>query len=94
MFLHLSVSHSVHRGTRARQGVCMAGGYVWQGACMAGGMCGGGMHGGNVCGRGCAWQGGLYAMHAPHPTLRDMVGQCKGGTHPTGMHSCFSFFQN
>ena len=25
-------------------------------------------------------------MHAP---LRDMACQCAGGTHPTGMHSCF-----
>ena len=69
----------------------MAGGMHGRGACMArghawwGGMCGGwrvwwgGMHG-----RGHAWQGacmagGVHAMHAPW-TLRDMVGQCVGGT--------------
>ena len=25
-------------------------------------------------------------MHTPR--LRDTAGQCAGGTHPTGMHSC------
>ena len=43
--------------------------------------------------RGHAWQGGVHGMHAPHPPgriLRDTVGKCTGGTHPTGMHSCFS----
>ena len=39
----------------------------------------GGMHGGD-----------MRAMHAPPPTLRDTVGQCARGTHPTGMHSCFN----
>ena len=105
MFLHLSVSHSVHRGVRAWQEGhvwqggdawqgCMCGrGHAWQGVggmcgrgvCMVGGMCGG------VC--VCVWQGacmagGVHATHAP-PTLRDMVGQCAGDTHLTGMHSCF-----
>ena len=54
MFLHLSVSHSVHKG-----GACVAdGGHAWQGgmhgrgACVVGGACvavGGGMHGRGVC---------------------------------------------
>ena len=41
---------------------------------------------------GRAWQwacvAGGYACHACLPTLRDTVGQCAGGTHPAGMHSC------
>ena len=49
MFLHLSVSHSVHKG----------GGQVWQGgvwgACMVGGAWQGGVCGGGVHGRGRAW---------------------------------------
>ena len=28
------------------------------------------------------------------PTLRDTAGQCVGGTHPTGMHSCSNYFPN
>ena len=51
------------------------------GACMAGGRVGGGMYGMCVV-------GGVHAMHAPTRTLRDTVGQCAGGTHPTGMHFC------
>ena len=38
MFLHLSVSHSVHRGLRGRGGMRGQGGHAWRGACMAGGM--------------------------------------------------------
>ena len=51
MFLHLSVSHSVHRGAcvagavRMWRGACVVGGCAWQGACVAEG---------GVCGRGCA----------------------------------------
>ena len=77
------------------------GGHVWQGgmhgrgACMAeGGMCGRAHMGGGICGKGHAWQGACVVggMHATHtlPTLRDTVGQCTGGTHPIGMHSCFN----
>ena len=43
-----------------------------------------------VCGEGGhVWRKGrgMRAMHAP--LLRDTAGQCAGGTHPTGMHSCF-----
>ena len=60
-------------------GACVAKG----GACMAKG----GMHGkgGGMRGKG----GGMRGMHAP--LLRDTAGQCAGGTHPTGMHSCLSF---
>ena len=59
------------------------GGMYGRGECMArGGMCvwWGGMHGrGGICGRGCAWQGGACVAY----------GQWAGGTHPTGMHSCY-----
>ena len=75
MFLHLSVSHSVHGGACVVVGgMCMAGGgrHAWWGVCMVG-----------VC------MAGGHACHThPLPTLRDTVGQCAGGTHPTGMHSC------
>ena len=56
MFLHLSVSHSVHGGGGVWQGACMAG----EGVCMAGGVCGGGgMWGGGMCG-----QGGMHGQGA------------------------------
>ena len=66
------------------------GGHVWQrGACVANE----GVHGKvGVCGKGgpCVAKGGMHGMHAPlGRLLRDMVGQCVGGTHPTGMHSCY-----
>ena len=49
-----------------------------------GGMCG---DGGHAYQRGaCVVKGGMHGMHGP--PLRDMAGQCAGGTHPTGMHSC------
>ena len=133
MFLHLSVSHSVHWGGACMaegacmtggkhgrghawqgwEGACMAGGHawqegvhgkgghVWQGACMVGRHAWqGSMHGKGhvwqegVCGRGVCTGGGMHggmgrgvrAMHTPQ-TLRNMVGQCAGGMHPTGMHS-------
>ena len=98
MFLHLSVSHSVHRGGgRAWQegmhggwacmvgGVRSRGGMCGRGACMVGGVCGRGWA--CMAGGACV-VGGVHAMHAPSHTLRDTVGQCAGGTHPTGMHSC------
>ena len=97
IFSEACVKNSVHRGGvhgrevhgagHAWQGEC-----VWWGACVTGGM----------CDRGHAWQGGAWrgacmagghvwwgeGMHAmPPPTPRDVVGQCAGGTHPTGMHS-------
>ena len=94
-------------GSMHGRGACVAGehawgggGCAWQGACVVGacvvGACVvGGMHGKGhvwwgVCGRGVCMVGGMHAMHAPR-TLRDTVGQCAGGTHPTGMHSCFQF---
>ena len=79
-------------------GSCMAGGRAWQGACVAG-VCvwQGGMHGGGHLWQGGmhAWQGGVHGGGGvcmppmpPPSTLRDTVGQCAGGTHPTAMHSC------
>ena len=63
-------------------GVC-GGGHAWWGgvhgreACVVGGV-----HGGGAC-----MAGGMHRMHTP-PTVRDTVGQCAGGAHPAGMHSC------
>ena len=82
------------RGGMHGRGACMAGGHAWQGACVAGGQCGrGDVHGrvGGACMVGGVWQG-VCMPHMPPPTLRDMVGQCAGGTHPTGMYSCFIIF--
>ena len=81
MFLHLSVSHSVHRGGacvargRAWQGVCMArGAYMAGGTCMAGGghVWQEGMHGrGHVWGREGVCMAGGCACHAhPPDTMR------------------------
>ena len=44
-------------------------------------MHGRGVHG-RVCMAGCAWQGSCVAGGNTWHTV--------GGTHPTGMHSCFS----
>ena len=75
--------------------MCGQGGHAWWGCAWQGGMRGrgrawqvcvhgmvGGMHG--VV--GACMAGGMHATHTPR-TLRDTVGQCAGGTHPTGMHS-------
>ena len=45
------------------------------------------VHGGGHAWQGHAWQGGVCGTYASL-MQRDMVGQCAGGTHPTGMHSC------
>ena len=77
-------------------------GHAWWGACVVGGMHGGGhawqgsMHGrglymaGGMCGRGHAWQG-VCTSPAMHTPPSPPCGQCSGGIHPTGMHSCLSF---
>ena len=62
----------------------MAGGRVWWGACVAGGWGGAWLGGGACMVKGRAW----YVRSPCIP--RDTVGQCAGGTHPTGMHSCFA----
>ena len=65
-------------------------GHAWEGGMCGGHMCGGGPVVGGMHGKGACMVVvvGVHATHAP-PTLRDMVGQCAGGTHPTGMHSCY-----
>ena len=68
------------------EGGCVAGGCLWQEgvhgrrACVVGGMCGGGMCGRRAC---------MPCMLSP---LADTMGygQWTGGTHHTGMHSCFN----
>ena len=57
------------------------GAWLWGGACVAGGV-----HGGGACVAG----GGACVVCTPPCIPRDTVGQCAGGTHPTGMHSCFA----
>ena len=76
------------RGAFVTGGVCVAGGHAWQK---------GDVHGN----RGHAWRrvGACVAkleacMVCMHPLLRDTAGQCAGGTHPTGMHSCGVFLKN
>ena len=55
-----------------------------RGACMAGETCmAGGMHG-----RGHAWRGGGQAWQG---VARNMA-IAAGGTHPSGMHSCYMVF--
>ena len=64
-----------------------------------GGMCGKeGMHGkSGVCvvEGACMVKGGMHGKRGEVCVvctpllLQDTAGQCAGGTHPTGMHSCF-----
>ena len=54
---------------------CMAGGHTWQGHMWWEGM----------CGRECAWQGGVWQREA---CVAGEMATAAGGTHPTGMHSC------
>ena len=82
-------------------GICLAGGHVWQGICMvARGVHGTGGH---------VWQGSVHGkggMHGIGPCVA--AGVCLStrrggggagetattadGTHPTGMHSCLYYF--
>ena len=61
------------------KGACVGRGHMWQrgGACMAKGA--------------CVVKVGVHGIHAP--PLRNTAGQCAGGTHPTGMHSCLALCQ-
>ena len=68
------------------RGHAWQGGHVWQGAYMAGRACvAGGMHVWGVCVAGGAWwvHAGQRGVHAGDTATE------AGGTHPTGMHSCF-----
>ena len=68
----------------AWQGACVTGGDAWQGECVAiGCMAGGACMVGDMCDRCvCVWQGGMHA--------REMATEA-GNTHPTRMHSRFSY---
>ena len=86
IFLHVSVSHSVHRGG----GGCVPGvgvGYVpWGGHAWLGrGVCVAGGH-------ACLGRGACVPYMPPPGLIQDTVGQWAGGTYPTGMHSCLFFF--
>ena len=70
----------------------------WGGACVVGGWCvaGGCAWLGGMCGWGACMAGGMHGggMRGMHPlppadTTSTAYGQPSGGTHPTGMHSCF-----
>ena len=67
----------MHGRVACMVGACIVGGHVWWGACMAGGH---------------AWQGTCMTggMHGGGACVVDTMryGQCVGGTHLTGMHSC------
>ena len=100
----MCVAGGVHGGGCAWQGAYMAGVGVHGrrivvGVCMAGGMCGRGhVWQRGMCGRGaCMAVGACVAVgacswgtHAP-PSDTTRYGQLAGGTHPTGMHSCFRY---
>ena len=86
VMLHLSVSHSVHRGGGwCAIPACIAGGIP---ACLAGGVCSGGCL---FWGRGSAPGGGGACFHGV-PAWRPPWKQTAAvadGMHPTGMHSCY-----
>ena len=63
------------------RGACVVGGMHGRGACMAGDVHGGGVHGGGVHGRGGGW---AFMTEETAPAV--------DGTHPTGMHSCMTYF--
>ena len=90
----------VHGRGCAWWGACMAGGACvargggmhGRGACMANGACMvGGVHGGLACVVGQhAWQGGGHVWWGVCMAGKTAI--AAGGTHPTGMHSCYILF--
>ena len=66
------------RGVHGR-GTCMAGGHAWQG---------------DKHGRGHAWQGGhvWWGLCMVGVGVAGETATAADGTHPTGMHSCFKYF--
>ena len=87
MFLHLSVSHSVHRG-----GVCggehtWQGGHEWQGG-MHGrwGVCGRGVCGRGVCGRRLCMLGGMHGRGRRGVGLHGRWGVSMGVSMTGGIH--------
>ena len=95
MFLQLSVCPQKEGGVAGGRACMVDEGHAW----WMRGMCGrghawqvGGVHGRGACVTGgCAWQGGMHGKHTPPDRYYDIwwYGQWAGGTHPTGMHSCF-----
>ena len=89
--------HAWQGGMHGR-GVCMVGGVHGRGACMVGGMCGRGCAGKvGMHGRGCAWQGACMegGVHGGEGACNaGKTSIVVGGTHPTGMHSCFHCHQD
>ena len=86
-------------------GACMAGGHAWQGGVLCrggmhgrghawqGGMCGGVVCGRGMCGRGACMAGGhAWGVHGGGSCVADTTrySQWASGTHPTGMHSCWT----
>ena len=95
MFLHLSVSHSVHRGA------CVAGGVHGRGQLWRGGVCDqgvcvwpGGMHGWGCALRGACMVGTCMTgdMRGRGVCVAGETATATGGKHPTGMHSCCGSF--
>ena len=81
MFLHLSISHSVHRGVcipacTGQLGVCF-------GDVCPGGVCVEGMSAQGVSAKGVCLPGGQRQTPPPAPELTTEA----GGTHPTGLNS-------
>ena len=84
MFLHLSVSHSVHRGVSSTgPGGCLPGGVSRPGPGRLPGGCPGPGWG------GCPGPGGCIprCTEADTPPPQQTA-TAADGTHPTGMHSC------
>ena len=93
--------HGSGRGCVWQRGMCGKG-CAWQGACMVG-VCVAGGHAwqgawkGDVHGRGHVWQEGMCGrgdMCGKGACMAGKTAIAAGGTHPTGMHSCFFFFFN
>ena len=80
-------------GIRGKGGAClMKGGCVWQGeACMAGELV---YHRGDACHRGHVWWGvhggGFMWWGGGRACVAEETATAVCGTHPTGMHSCYS----
>ena len=88
--------HALQQGGCAIPACLVAAGGAWSGGFAPEGMCGPGVawsregclvRGGLLRKRG-AWSGGGGAWWRPPPTAT-----AAGGTHPTGMHSCFKYIQ-
>ena len=83
-------------GGSACGGVYMQGG----GVCIQGGLPGGSLPMGGLPSWCLPWGGALHpggsassrSWADPSQSGTTGYGQCAGGTHPTGMHSCFIFF--